>query len=276
MSAVAEARASLARIAGLPDEAIDLGEAALALASLDAPSAALAPYHEHLAALADMLGAIAAAADSLESRRCALADVLYGSFGYRGDTQSYDDLQNASLIRVIDRRMGLPVTLGILYIHTARRVGWAARGLAFPGHFLVRLEGAGERLIVDPFADGETRSPAELRDLLKAAAGLDAELRPDHYAPVTNRAVLVRLQNNLKVRQIEAGRIEAALAVIERTLLFAPDEAPLWRESGLINARLGRYAAAAAALERYLEGGRSSEARREAAALLQQVRRRLN
>lgn len=88
--------------------------------------------------------------------------------GYAGDVLTYDDLQNANLIRVIDRRKGLPVALGILWIHAARARGWRADGLAFPGHFLVRLE---HRVIVDPFNEGRLCDAAFLRRLLRATAG---------------------------------------------------------------------------------------------------------
>ena len=90
--------------------------------------------------------------DDLVAQADALAAVLAEGYGYAGDTLTYEDLQNANLMRVIDRKKGLPVALGILYIHAGRAQGWDIAGLAFPGHFLVRIEGRGERRILDPFA----------------------------------------------------------------------------------------------------------------------------
>src|SRR6185503_19632077 len=226
-----------------------LGLAALALAALDRPRVDLARYRHHLASLAREVGEQAAAADDPERRIAALNAVLMERYGYQGDTLTYEDLQNANLMRVIDRRKGLPVALGILYIDAGRAQGWDMAGLAFPGHFLLRLDDDGTRLIIDPFHEGRVRQAAELRDLLKTMAGNDAELTPAHYAAASDRDVLLRLQNNIKLRLMESRQLEKALAVIDGMLLFAPDDAVLWREAGVINAELGQLQAAIGALE---------------------------
>src|SRR5258705_307800 len=123
-------------------------------------------------------------AGDLAARAQALNEIILLKHGYSGDELTYDDLQNANLMRVVDRRKGLPVALGILYLHTARAQGWESVGLAFPGHFLVRLGEGAERLILDPFHGGRIRGAATLRGLLKAMAGAAAQLRPHHFAPV--------------------------------------------------------------------------------------------
>src|SRR5258708_29245030 len=157
-------------------------------------------------------------------------------------------MQNANLMRVIDRRKGLPVALGILYIHAARAQGWDMAGLAFPGHFLVRLAEPGGGVILDPFHGGKVRATAELRDLLKTIAGGAAELVPAHYAEVSDRDILLRLQNNLKLRLLESRQAEKALAVIAGVTLFAPDRPALWRQAGLVKAQIGQPRATVAAL----------------------------
>ena len=269
-------RDMLSAIADIADEDIDLGAAALALAALDRPAKPLDDYQDHLAALVRDVGDAVGKAPSLEDRRAALNDVILDQHGYQGDTQTYDDIRNANLMHVIDRRKGLPVALGILYIATARSQGWSVSGLNFPGHFLIRFEAESERAIVDPFNHGRRRDAADLRDLLKLSAGLDAELDPSHYAPVSNRDVLIRLQNNIKARHMQSGDMDGAARVIERMLLFAPDVAPLWRESGAVLTRQGRLGAAIEAFERYATLTRSEEARLEAATLIQKLRQRLN
>lgn len=273
-----EHKALLTALAGAPDEDIDLGAAALALAALDRPQVDLARYREHLSILArDVAAAVpAGAAHNLERRVRALIKVIAEGFGYAGDTLTYDDPQNANLMRVIDRRKGLPVTLGILYLHAARAQGWRAAGLNFPGHFLIRLEQGGERAILDPFNGGQRCTAAGLRTLLKNAAGEDAELCPEFYNTVSDREILLRLQNNIKQRAVDSSRPERAVEVIERMLLFAPDQLALWREAGVCNARLGRLGAASKALERFIAGCDNEEARHETATLLQELRTRLN
>ncbi len=269
----ATAEAFLRGIAGRGEASLPLAEAALALAALDRPRVDLARYHDHLAALGREVGEAAESgvADPVD----ALNSVIIGRYGYAGDTLTYDDLQNANLMRVIDRRKGLPVALGILYIHAARAQGWDMAGLAFPGHFMVRLEHGSERRIIDPFHEGRVREAAELRELLKSAAGQAAELAPAHYADVSDRAVLLRLQNNVKLRLVQTRQMEKALAAIDSMMLFAPDEASLWWESSQINTALGKLRAAIAALERFLALCQDGAQRHRAATLLQQLRARL-
>src|SRR5262245_48168371 len=108
----------------------------------------LSPFRQHVATMAADL------ADLVRRRGAspeALAEIIARSYGYRGDRESYDDLQNADLVRVIERRKGLPVALSILYLHVARRQGWEAEGLAFPAHFLIRVDIEGARNVLDHF-----------------------------------------------------------------------------------------------------------------------------
>ncbi|WP_029010772.1 SirB1 family protein [Azospirillum halopraeferens] len=276
MTSRAEARDILRRIGTLPDAAIDLAEGALALGALERPQVPLERYRRHLAALArDMADRHSPGDDGLEGRIATLHAVLVQRHGYTGDTETYDDLQNANLLRVIDRRRGLPVALGILYLHAARASGWSMAGLNFPGHFLVRLDAEGERAILDPFNGGQVRSAVDLRELLKATAGTAAELTPDHYAAVGNRDILLRLQNNRKLRHLSAGEIAQALEVLDTMRLFAPNEAALWRETGLLEAHRGNPDAAIGALETFLQLTDDDRQLHQAATLIQQLRNRL-
>jgi regulator of sirC expression with transglutaminase-like and TPR domain len=225
------------------DQAIDLARAALALATLARPDADLACAHLHLDALAREV-ADAASGASAASRAMALARVLSEQHGYRGDCDTYDDLANADLARVIERRRGLPVALSILWLHAGRAQGWAMAGLNFPGHFVIRIEGAQDRAIVDPFNAGRIVSPAELRVTLKRMAGPKAELRPEHTAPASNRSVLLRLQNNIKARLIAREDFAGARTALEHMLMVAPAEIALWLEAAALDSRLGNLRSA--------------------------------
>jgi len=272
-----EAKDLLRHVGTQPDEDIDLAEAALALAALDHSDVSLDRYRDHLSLLAREVAELNPPdTDTLEGRVRALQDVLVGRHGYEGDTLTYDDIQNANMMQVIDRKKGLPVALGILFIQTARAQGWSISGLNFPGHFLVRLEYAGERIILDPFNQGQSRSVMELRDLLKVAAGADAELTPEYYATVGNRDILLRLQNNLKLRFMKADRVDKAVEILDGMLLFAPEEAMLWREAGLLNAHIGNLNAAVGALETFMTLGVNDLLRHQTALLIQQLKARLN
>ncbi len=266
------ARMRLREIGAQADQAIDLAEAALALAWLDRPRVEPERYRHHLALLVREVAAV----DRLDRRVAALNQVIIGKYGYDGDRLTYEDLQNANLMRVIDRRKGLPIALGILYLHAARAQGWEAHGLNFPGHFLIRLDGDGRRVILDPFNRGRICDTPALRQLLKAAAGLDAELEPAHYAPVGNRSILLRLQNNIKLRLIRDRCWARALEVVEAMLLFAPDEPEPWREAGILSSRLGHLGRAVECLRTSLELQPDAAARHATATLLQRLRKQLN
>jgi regulator of sirC expression with transglutaminase-like and TPR domain len=272
-----EQRARFLRDLGAAGTApLPIAEAALALASFDRPRVDIARYRDHLRLLARDVGRHPGAQGGLAERARALNEIILLKHGYAGDELTYDDLQNANLMRVIDRKRGLPVVLGILYMHAARAQGWEMVGLAFPGHFLVRLGDGTERLILDPFHGGRACGAAELRDLLRAITGQDRDLAPEHYASVADRDVLLRLENNIKARLLQAQRPERALAVVERMLLLAPELAELWHEAGMLQAGLGNLRAAVHSLDEFIARADDDAARHQAAALLQRLRAQLN
>ncbi len=274
-----ELEEDLRRVGGQADAEIDLAGAALTLAALDRPRVSLERYRHHLSLLtrdtAD-LSAKLGAEGSLDQRAEALKQVILGRYEYQGDQQTYDSLQNANLMRVIDRRRGLPVALGILFLHSARAQGWQMDGLRFPGHFLLRLARGGERVILDPFNDGNRLETADLRRMLKALAGQEAELRPEYTAAAGNREILLRLQNNIKVRLVEDQRPEEALEIVESMLMLAPGEPTLWREAGILHAHLENLRAAILSLENFLNLSQDEPARHEVARTLQQIKSQVN
>ena len=276
MSAPADIRKKLVRIGTLPDAEIGLAESALVLSSIANPGASVARYLRHVEKIAADVAAYSTESNaSLELQHEALAQVIARRYGYGGADDTHDEPESACLMRVIDRRHGMPVVLGILYIEAARRAGWLADGIDFPARFLVRLEHDGERLLLDPFDGGLPVEPHHMRSLLKAVTGNQAEITPDHYQAMGNRDILLRVQNNIKLRQLRADRLEDALGTVETMLLFAPDVTALWREAGLLNARLDRVPQAVAALEEYLKQNSGSASRYRTSVLLQELRGRL-
>ena len=259
---------ALSAVGTLADEDIDLADSALMLGALDMPGASLERYRTHIGRLAEDVAALVRAGEPLERRRRHLNAVLFDAHGYVGDTESYDAPENANMLQVIDRRAGLPVSLGILYIHSARAQGWTVDGLAFPGHFLVRMDEGDRREIVDPFHRGQALEAGHLRGLLKQFQGADAELEPAHYAPVGNRVILLRLQNNIKSRALQAGDSARAAMILERMLMIAPKAGGLWHELGALRARLGTIKGAVEALERCLACPLPEAARSRAEAAL--------
>ena len=256
---------------------IDLLEAALTLSILQRDEAIdTAPLRQHVAAIAAALTDLVHRRGALPER---LGEVIAEAYGYRGDNETYDDLQNADVARVLERRKGLPVALSILYLHIARGQGWEAEGLAFPGHFLIRVEIDGARHVLDPFNEGQVIEPPALRALLQRVLGPNAVLSPDHFDAVPDRDVLLRLENNVRLRLAKREDWPASALSLDRMLAIAPDRPELLFEAGQINARLDKRRAAIAAFERFLATAAAkadpSWAAR-ASDLLQELRRGLN
>lgn len=271
-AARAAARARLEAFGRLPDEAIDIAEAALAFAVIDAPAAPLAPARALLARLAEEARPYAVC-DGAEERALALAGLLAGRHGFAGNRETYDDPANANLLAVLDRRRGLPVALGILWLHAARAAGFEAGGLDFPGHFLLGIAGEAAEgwVIVDAFDHGTIRSEDDLAALIRRIEGPGASLAARHLRRMTTREVLLRLQNNLRLRRAASGDLAGALAAAEDMLRLAPDVLTLWREAAELAERLERPRAALAAWERAAALGDAS-----APAAISRLSRRLN
>lgn len=272
-------RAALMDLGAAEDADVPLADGALHLAACAHPGAALEPFHEHLGALAATVEETAARSedsDSAEGRASVLRAVLVERWHYVGDVEAIEDVDNADLMRVIDRRRGLSVSLGILWLHAARAQGWAAHGLNFPGHFLLRLDGAdGDRVILDPFHGGRTVDAADLRALLKALNGPAAELTPDMHGALSNRDILLRLHNTTKMRYLDAGHVDRALGAVEQMLLIAPTDHRLWREAGLMHMRLGALEPALERLDTYLALAPPGTDRDRIADVLHELRSRM-
>jgi regulator of sirC expression with transglutaminase-like and TPR domain len=260
-----------------PDDAFPFFQAALNLAAARNPGLNAGPYERHVERLAQEVGDYAGpGALSLDAKREALLQVIDRRYGYGGNESVFDDLDAANLARVIDTRRGLPVALGVIYMEVCRRLGWVMTGLDFPGRFLVRQEDGAERMIMDLFEGGREMTPPELRAMLKTMAGGDSELQPRHLSEMTPRQVLLRLEDNIRVRQMQRGDLADAADTIALMLRIAPASGDLWREAGLVNAQLERIASAVQALEQYLKCAPGEENGYEASLLLQELRAKLN
>jgi regulator of sirC expression with transglutaminase-like and TPR domain len=256
---------------------VDIADAGLALAITAGTANDLSGARAHLSALVGEAAARASArATATATRAAALSDILVHRHGYSGDRQTYNDLQNADLLRVIARRRGLPVALSIIWLHVARAIGCPAVGLNVPGHFLIRLGAAGDACVVDPFNDGEVLDAEGLTRRLHEIVGDDARLAAGDLEAVSDRAVLLRLQNNIKLRHLKAGRYAETAAVVERMLWLAPESDALWSEFGALHHELGNLIASRDAFTRALELAKDETTRQRIAAALQALRNRLN
>lgn len=255
-----------------------IAEAGLLIGALNRPALPLDRYRRHLEKLSGKIGAYARVGDGavpVAVMAEALQQVLCRHYGYGGGMTDGADADCYDMTRVVDSREGASEALAILTADIARRVGWEAELLRIPGRMLVRLQNLGERLILDPLDDMRPTEPADLRAIVKAASGVEAELTPAMLHPLDDKGALLRLLAGRKSMLLRGHQLEDAKALIDTSLLIAPDEPTLWRECGLMNARLDRIHDAVAALEEYLRLGPGETARYSTSILLQELRGRL-
>ena len=268
---------ALQKIGKTKDVVIPLAEAALLLASRDRPDISLDRYRQHLSQISQKVRNAYIEKRQIDTNQInALKSVLVSEYGYSGDTVSYDSLQNANLIQVIDRRKGLPITLGIIYIHAARAQGWDIDGLNFPGHFLLRIEDGVKRTIFDPFNGGKTIEISDMRALIKKTLGNNAELSVKHYRAASNREILIRLQNNKKIRLLKSRKITEALTVVESMLEFSPSSPEIWYDAGILHKYLGNLQAAIIAFNHCYDVSTSINRKNQVMQIINELHRNLN
>jgi regulator of sirC expression with transglutaminase-like and TPR domain len=259
---------AIAHLGLLDDEAIEPDAAALKIAGLDHPQADLTEYTELLAEMTERLLARAVTAHSSDEQAAALSEVLAVEFSLEGDRQTYDDPANADMIRVLERRRGLPVALSILYVAIGRRVGWEVYALNTPGHVVVGLREADELILLDPFNRGARVSADELSAMLERALGRPGPFPPEHLAPMTNRGVLLRLLMNQASRAEQGGQVERARTVFHRITTVAPAYSFGWWERARLELAGGDQTGARESLSSMLETTRDPALRMQINAAL--------
>ena len=244
-------------LAGASEQTIDvaLGAALIARDAYDDLDVAsvLARFDE----LASPLVRLGLAQMSPEAQALEMAHYLYERQGFAGNEADYYDPKNSLLPDVLERRLGIPITLALVYCEVAKRVGVPAQGVGFPGHFLVRIERRGERhlapVMVDPFFNGRMLDEKSLLSLLRRVIGPSENLRAEHLEPASPRLILARMLTNLKAVYLARGEDSRALLALDRLVTLTPDSPFALRERGMLAARLGCLEVARTDLNRFLE-----------------------
>ena len=236
-----------------PEEQIDLGRAALAIALPEYPGLDIAATLGRLDGLALEVAECAGRdADPLRSI-AALNLVLFARHGFCGNRDDYYDPKNSFLNEVIERKTGIPITLSVLYMEVARRVGVRVAGVGFPGHFLVKTQAGGNDIVIDPFNRGEIKSAEDLDAMLQQMSGGQLGLRGEFLAPLSKPQILTRMLANLKAIYANANDAVKTLATLDRLLILDPASLADIRERAVIYTRLDCCSQAKDDFERYLE-----------------------
>lgn len=233
------------------DSDVDLFGAAMLIARLGDPDADPNAVARELDLIAEAVLEHAGARDT-QSLVNAINHELFEVRGFRGNTAEYNDPANSYLDRVMERRTGLPITLSLIYMEVAERVGLRCDGIGYPGHFFVRCGEPDEGIYVDPFHQGIR---LDREELLARLRGQDlGGAHPESFlAACTRRQILQRMIRNLHLVFRERRDVERWMATVEFALCLEPWNAALVGERGMLHYRLGNHRAAVADLKRYVE-----------------------
>jgi regulator of sirC expression with transglutaminase-like and TPR domain len=242
----------------------DLARAALAFARVEYPALEASGY---LARLDDMGDALRERLESLNregrmtplTRVASVNDYLYGTLGLAGNRLAYHDPRNSCLNDVIDRGLGIPISLGVMYIEVTRRAGFRVEGVNFPGHFLLTCSGdddapdLGEPIVIDPFNRGAVMSEQDCRDLLESVSGDDIPFDRSLLAPSPPHDILARMLTNLKRVYVALHSFPQARDVTELLIALDPEDPTQLRDRGLLAYQLRDLVGALRDLQQYLE-----------------------
>jgi regulator of sirC expression with transglutaminase-like and TPR domain len=170
----------------------------------------------------------------------ALTRVLFLERGFRGNADDYYDPRNSFLADVLDRRLGIPITMAVLYMEVARRIGERVSGIGFPGHFLVRAFDDDRAVVIDPFHHGAVLGKDDLQALITRVVGPEAKLEASHLAPISQQQILTRMLINLAGIYGKRGDLFASLEVLERLHLLDVENTKLVRELESLRSRVGQ------------------------------------
>ena len=252
MSDPAMIRQHLLEMLQRPDAQIDLARAALLVAAENDPSLDVDAEMERLERWAGELNRRIDPSWNNLQRLARLRTFMYEDLGFKGDVRGYYSPANSLLHSVMSRRLGIPLTLSIVFMEIGWRIGVPFEGVGFPGHFLVRLTGEPGDLLLDPYDHGASVHEDDCRRMIQLTTGGTVPYDASMIRSLGKRDMIGRLLFNLKVACLKAGDDVGALSAVERLLLLHPNDPPELRDRGLLLYRMDRYRDARISLEAYL------------------------
>lgn len=241
-----------AKLMAPPHRDINLSRASLLIAQTEYPDLDLSRYLRLIEDLGDRVRT-----DTLDDSVMApihtLNHILFDEEGFRGNEEEYYDPRNSYLSDVIDRKVGIPITLSVLYMEVARHAGLNVKGVSFPGHFIVKHQTPEGPLYVDPFYGGMALEKEHLAQRLRLAGGGIMPFRDHHLAACTDAQIVSRILDNLKGIYASRRNYDKVLEIIQMLIDVSPWDLDEIRDRGKVHLQLKHYQPALADLETYLQ-----------------------
>jgi regulator of sirC expression with transglutaminase-like and TPR domain len=254
-----KARRYFSELAALEEDAFPLDRAALIMALDEYPELDLQEYLRRLDTLAARVEVLAgedrAPVNVIES----INEILFVQEGLRGNSEDYYDPRNSYLNDVLDRKLGIPISLSVIYLEVARRIGFKIEGVGFPGHFLVKHVSKNRDIIIDPFNLGRILTQNECQELLDKIFNGTVLINPSLFQPMQKRPIMTRMLYNLKGIYTQKEQYQKAISVIDKILMLNPMTPSELRDRGLLYMQTSFFAKALADLESYLATAVSPE-----------------
>jgi regulator of sirC expression with transglutaminase-like and TPR domain len=271
-----EARQQFTALIERGESGLELDRAALLLGAEEYPALSIEDYLAQLDALAEESRRRMTLGELFDPLECAttLATHLFYEGHFTGNSQDYFDARNSFLNEVIDRGKGIPITLSVVFIEVARRLGVKLFGVGMPGHFLVKYSDDEQDVYFDPFNGGRILTQTDCRELIAELYQGRMSFDPSFLYAVTKKQILSRMLQNLKNIYANASDLPKLLGVVERLLILNPDALPEQRDRGLIYYGLKKYSLARIDLETYLRRSPQAEDKHKIQEVLNDIRQR--
>jgi regulator of sirC expression with transglutaminase-like and TPR domain len=227
------------------------------------PQLELSPYLDLLDRIANVIRQKLSPSDSALETVEKINTALFDVFEFHGNTQDYYDPRNSFFNDVLDRRVGIPITLSTVYIETARRLAFPIAGVGMPGHFIVKYADRHEEFFIDPYNRGQILTRDDCRAKLQESYGDAVEFNDRLLARATNRQILWRMLNNLKDIYAKGHAMDKCLLIVDMMLMVDSEDLTQFRDRGLLRRQLGQFEGAARDLEHYLHHAQNAEDREE-------------
>jgi regulator of sirC expression with transglutaminase-like and TPR domain len=256
-------RKTFQQLVTLPDSGIPLAETALMIACEEYPQLELSPYLDMLDQIGEAAQRKRNSEDSPLDTVATINGVLFDTYGFRGNSDDYYDPRNSFFNDVLDRRIGIPITLSTVYIEVARRLNFPISGVGMPGHFLVKYSDRHEEFFIDPYNRGQIMTHDDCRKKLHELYGGTLEFNDRLLGRSTNRQILWRMLNNLKDIYVKGQVIERCLSIVDMMLMVDSEDVTQFRDRGLLRMQLRQFEGAGRDFEHYLQHSPEAEDRQE-------------